>query len=100
MNNEVLKKIVYNKLAAKVNNIDTSGFVLKTKYDIYKSSLEKKIIDAEKKIPKTSAPVKTTDYDAKMTEVESKIPSVTDSDLVKKQIMMQKYQALKKYYYC
>ena len=54
----------------------------------------------KKKIPKTSAPVKTTDYDAKMTEVESKIPSVTDSDLVKKQIMMQKYQALKKYYYC
>ena len=100
MNNEVLKKIVYNKLAAKVNNIDTSGFVLKTKYDIYKSSLEKKITDAEKKIPKTSAPVKTTDYDANMTEVESKIPSVTDSDLVKKQIMMQKYQALKKYYYC
>ena len=100
VNNEVLKKIVYNKLAAKVNNIDTSGFVLKTKYDIYKSSLEKKITDAEKKIPKTSAPVKTTDYDAKMTEVESKIPSVTDSDLVKKKIMMQKYQALKKYYYC
>ena len=60
VNNEVLKKIVYNKLAAKVNNIDTSGFVLKTKYDIYKSSLEKKITDAEKKIPKTSAPVKKT----------------------------------------
>ena len=49
MNNEVLKKIVYNKLAEKVNNIDTSGFVLKTKYDIYKSNLEKKITDADKK---------------------------------------------------
>ena len=53
-----------------------------------------------KKIPKTSGPVKITDYDAKMTKVESKVPSVTDSDLVKKQVMMQKYQALKIYYYC
>ena len=29
----MLNKTVYDKLAAKVNNIDTSGFVLKTKYD-------------------------------------------------------------------
>ena len=29
--NELVKKTVYNKLVAKVNNIDTSGFVLKTK---------------------------------------------------------------------
>ena len=28
--NDVVKKIVYNKLPAKVNSIDTSGFVLKT----------------------------------------------------------------------
>ena len=31
--NEVVKKSVYNKLVTKVNNIDTSGFVSKTKYD-------------------------------------------------------------------
>ena len=31
--NEVVKKAVYDKSVAKVNNIDTSGFVLKTKYD-------------------------------------------------------------------
>ena len=31
--NNVIKKDVYNKLAAKVDNIDTSGFFLKTKYD-------------------------------------------------------------------
>ena len=31
--NEVVKKTLYYKLAAKVNNIDTSGFILKTKYD-------------------------------------------------------------------
>ena len=31
--NEVVKKNTYDKLVAKVNNIDTSGFLLKTKYD-------------------------------------------------------------------
>ena len=34
-----------DKLVAKVNNIDTSGFVLKAKYDADKSDLEKKIPD-------------------------------------------------------
>ena len=33
----MLLKNVYNKLVAKVNNIYTTGFVLKTKYDIDKS---------------------------------------------------------------
>ena len=40
---DVVKKAVYEKLAAKVNNIDTSGFVLKTKYQTDKTELEKKI---------------------------------------------------------
>ena len=31
--NDVVKKTVYDKLVAKVNNIHTSGFVLKIKYD-------------------------------------------------------------------
>ena len=31
--NDVVKKTVYDKLDVKVNKIDTSGFVLKTKYD-------------------------------------------------------------------
>ena len=39
----LLKKTVYDKLAAKVNNIDTSEFVLKTKYQTGRSKLEKKI---------------------------------------------------------
>ena len=30
--NDVVKKTVYDKLVAKVDNIDTSNFVLKTKY--------------------------------------------------------------------
>ena len=33
----------------KVNSIDITGFVLKTKYDTDKSDLEKKISDADKK---------------------------------------------------
>ena len=31
--NNVVKKTVYDKLVAKVNSIDTSGFVLKNNYD-------------------------------------------------------------------
>ena len=40
--NEVVKKTVYDKLITKVNNIDTSGIVLKTKYNTDKSDFEKK----------------------------------------------------------
>ena len=43
--NDVVKKADYNKLVTKVDNIDTSGFVLKTKYDTDKSELENKILD-------------------------------------------------------
>ena len=39
---DVVKKPVYDKLEAKVDNIDTSDFVLKTKYNIDKTELEKK----------------------------------------------------------
>ena len=58
------RKLVYYKLVTNVNNIDTSGFVLKTKYDTDKSDLEKKISDADKKIPGTSGLVKKTDYNS------------------------------------
>ena len=37
--NDVVKKTVYNKLVAKVDNIDTSDFVLKTNYQTYKTEL-------------------------------------------------------------
>ena len=47
--NEIVKKTEYNKLVTKVDNIDTTGFVLKTTYGIDKSDLEKKLSDAEKK---------------------------------------------------
>ena len=42
VNNDVVKKTVYGKLVANVNNINTSGFVLKTKYDINMYDIEQK----------------------------------------------------------
>ena len=41
--NEVVKKTVYDKFVPKVNNIDTSRFVLKTKFDSDKTK-EKKFL--------------------------------------------------------
>ena len=41
VNNEVVKKAVYDKLVAKVDTIDNNGFVLESKYDTDKSDLEK-----------------------------------------------------------
>ena len=43
--NDVVKKAVYDKLATKVNIIDSSDFVLKTKYQTDNTELEKKISD-------------------------------------------------------
>ena len=69
--NDVVENTKYDKLVAKVNSIDTSEFVLKTKYDTDKSELENKISD-------TSGLVKKTDYNTKITEIEGKIPDVTN----------------------
>ena len=112
VDNEVVKKTVYNKLVTKVNKIDIRGFVLKTEYNTDKSNLQKKISDADKKIPDTSGLVKKTNYNAKISEIENKIPicglatnvaltavenKIPDvSSLVKKQIITQKYQKLKR----
>ena len=68
---DVVKKTVYDKLVAIVDNIDTSGFVLKTKYDTDKSELENKI-------PDTSGLVKKTDYNTKITQIEGKTPDVSN----------------------
>ena len=48
---KLLKKqcMINYKLVTKVNNIETSGLVLKTKYTADKSDLEKKAIDTDKK---------------------------------------------------
>ena len=42
--NDVVIRTAYDKLVAKVNSIDTSAFVLKTKYDIDKIEVEDKIL--------------------------------------------------------
>ena len=87
--NDVVKKTVRDKLAAKDNNINTSAFVLKTKYQTDKIELEKKIpnttdfvrkkfIELKNKIPDISSLATKT----ALTAIENKIPSV--SSLVKK----------------
>ena len=43
---------MYEKLVTKVNNIDTSDFVLKTKYQTDKTELEKKIPDVSNLVKK------------------------------------------------
>ena len=67
--NDVVKKLVYDQLAAKVSNIDTSTFILKTKYQI---------LGFEKKNPDTSGLVKKTDCNTKLTELENKILDVSN----------------------
>ena len=42
--NDLVKKTVYDKLVAKVSNIDSSDLVLKTKYNADKKELEKKFL--------------------------------------------------------
>ena len=97
--NDVVKKTEYDELVAKVNSIDTSDFVLKTKYQTDKTELEKKIphyntqiagieckipdisnlvtkaalTAVENKIPDVSSLVKKTNYNTKTTEIENKL---------------------------
>ena len=65
--NDVAKKAAYDKLAAKVYNIDTSDFVLKSKYQTDKRELENKITNVTNFVKKT-----------KLTELENKIPDVSN----------------------
>ena len=63
--NDVVKKTEYNSLKTKVDSIDTTNFVLKTKYEKDGS-----------------------DFEDKISKIDKKFPDV--SDLVKKQILMPK----------
>ena len=47
----LLKKAEYNNLKTKVDNIDTTNFVLKTKYEKDGSYFEDKICKIDKQIP-------------------------------------------------
>ena len=89
--NDAAKKAVHEKLVAKVNNIDTSKFVLKTKYQTDKTKLEKKIdvTDFVKKTKLTELGKEIPDISslatkAALTAVKNKIASV--SSLVKKKL--------------
>ena len=100
---DVVKKTAYDKLVAKVNSIDASAFVLKTKYETDKSKIENKNPDKktdyntkiakiqgevpnvrnlvtkatlttiDNKIPSVSSLAKKTDYNAKITEIENRL---------------------------
>ena len=79
LKNDFVKKTVYDKLAAKANNIDASKFVLKTKYQTGKAESEKKIPAKKKKLAELES--KTPDVSSLATEtvltaVENKIPDV------------------------
>ena len=99
--NDVVKKAAYDKLAAKVNNIDTSDFALKSKHQTDKIELENKITNVTNFVKKT-----------KLTELENKIPDVSNKAIktaltavenkylvlvvqLKKQTMTQKLMNLK-----
>ena len=58
---DVVKKVDYTKLITKVNNIDTSDFMLKAKYFTDK-------LELKNKIPNINGLVKKTDYNTKITE--------------------------------
>ena len=92
---------MFEKLVTKVNNIETSGFVSKTKYDTDKTELEYKIAnvtDFVKEAKLTELENKTPDISnlatkTSLTTVENKIPDV--SNFVKKQTITLKLQKLK-----
>ena len=68
--NDIVKKTVYDKLVAKLNNIDTNDFVLKANFNT-------KFTGLENKIPNTSGLVKKTDYNSKITEIKNKISDIS-----------------------
>ena len=121
VNNEILKKTVYEKLDAKISAIETSKFCLKTKYDKYLiavdllkktycnakiAQIEGKILrisglattaaltTVESKILDVSNLVRKTDYDSKISDIESKCFTAADAKLDskrKKKGLVSKY---------
>ena len=65
--NDLVRKDVYDKLVIEINSIDTSRFVLKTKYDTDKLEFESKVPDVSNLVKKT-----------KVTELENKIPDISN----------------------
>ena len=65
--NDVVKRTTCDELVAKVDDIDTSDFVLKTKYNTDKAELENKIPNVTDFVKK-----------AKLTELENTIPDISN----------------------
>ena len=82
--NEVVKKTVYNTLKNKVDAIDTSKFVSRTKFTTDTNSLDNKIDKVEKKIPDISGSATISSVTCLITEqedytdkVKKKIPDIS-----------------------
>ena len=78
---EVVKKMVYNKLNTKINNLenkipDATTLIFKNQYNTDKQILAKKmkVEDVDIKTPSVSGLVTTTVLNTKIGEVENKIP--------------------------
>ena len=69
--NYVVKKTVYDKLVAKVNNIDTSDLLLKTNINRTKQKWKIKFLILLVLLKKT-------DYNTKITEIENRIPDISN----------------------
>ena len=100
---DVVKKDVHVKLAAKGNNIDTSDFILKTKYQTDKTELEKKNPDVTHFVKKThfirkqnSKQISSLATKSALTAVENKIPSITQQFNEENKIITLKSMSLKK----
>ena len=100
----LLQKNVYGKLVAKVNNIDTSGFVLKPNLTQRNQNFKKipdcsGLIEKQAILPKLLTKNKISSISglatyAALNEVENK--TLVVSNVIKKQIMKQKLVKLKR----
>ena len=83
--NDVVKKTEYNTLKNKVDSIDTSNFVTKTKFTTDTNALDDKIDKVEKKIPditslatKSSVTYLITQAEDKIDKIDEKIPDISN----------------------
>ena len=74
---DVIKKTEYDKLVAKVNDIDNTNFVSMTRYKKDGSDFEDEIDKIDKKIPDVTNLVTKIDFNTKVTEIEGKIPDAS-----------------------
>ena len=69
--NDVVKKHLCDKLVAKINNIDTSDYVLEINFNT-------KFTELRNEIPNTNGLIKKADFNTKISELEDKISSINN----------------------